>query len=390
MWDAIIFVAGWFWRWEVVSTGAVAVFIAGGISAIYGDDFILATCLFFAAIVWITAKAVSWSEVRGHKDRIWVSIVIVVLAVLCLWGSMKWIQQRAELVARKTQAPEQIANPPAGNASPPPQQSNNEPNHGPPPQQHSETPAPKGATKGQPQAPAKAEIRGSDNTLVGNVGNRPVQGNGNTVVGATDAQGNTIITHPGTAIGNGAQAGPSGIAIGAHAGASGSIIQSNSGGSVNVQQGTTGSNSPIIDSPITVGKAPKAISAAEMKEVTSFLQMSQYKPKINVVADVYSSAAPFPADFLKALHDAGWQTLGDTVDTHPPRDTLPYFRGARLYLYDPPNESQTVRGNDPAAYVLKALYALKVPATVEFVQSSPGATTPADGVIIVVFLNGFD
>jgi len=78
MWNAIIFVAGWFWRWEVVSTVAVAVFIAGGISAIYGDDFILATCLFFAAIVWITAKAVSWSEVREHKDRIWVSLEPVI------------------------------------------------------------------------------------------------------------------------------------------------------------------------------------------------------------------------------------------------------------------------------------------------------------------------
>jgi hypothetical protein len=43
----------------------------------------------------------------------------------------------------------------------------------------------------------------------------------------------------------------------------GSLVQSNSGG-VNVQQGTTGINSPIINSPITIGDTPKAITPVDM------------------------------------------------------------------------------------------------------------------------------
>jgi hypothetical protein len=38
----------------------------------------------------------------------------------------------------------------------------------------------------------------------------------------------------------------------------GSVVQNNSGG-VNVQQGTTGDNSPIINSPITVGSIPRSL-----------------------------------------------------------------------------------------------------------------------------------
>jgi hypothetical protein len=57
---------------------------------------------------------------------------------------------------------------------------------------------------------------GNDNTVV----NQPVppnMGNGNTFVGSTDSNGNAIYNGGGTAIGNGACAGPTGVAIGAHA-----------------------------------------------------------------------------------------------------------------------------------------------------------------------------
>lgn len=66
--------------------------------------------------------------------------------------------------------------------------------------------------------PLHAYVHGSDNTVVGN-DHRNIQGNGNTIVGPTDAHGNTIITRGGTAIGNGATADQSSIAIGAHANA---------------------------------------------------------------------------------------------------------------------------------------------------------------------------
>jgi hypothetical protein len=66
--------------------------------------------------------------------------------------------------------------------------------------------------------PARNQI-GNDNTLV-NVSIPESLGSGNTFVGATDANGNTILNKGGTAIGKGACADPTSIAIGAgaHAG----------------------------------------------------------------------------------------------------------------------------------------------------------------------------
>lgn len=64
---------------------------------------------------------------------------------------------------------------------------------------------------------AESTIRGTNNTLVGSVSNGPIIGDGNTIVGATDANGNTVLNHGGTAIGRGATADSTSIAIGANA-----------------------------------------------------------------------------------------------------------------------------------------------------------------------------
>lgn len=59
---------------------------------------------------------------------------------------------------------------------------------------------------------------GKDSVVIGNVPPDSHVGNGSVVIGATDSRGNTIINQP-MAVGRGAQAGPSSIAIGAFAGA---------------------------------------------------------------------------------------------------------------------------------------------------------------------------
>ncbi len=59
---------------------------------------------------------------------------------------------------------------------------------------------------------------GDDNTIIGDVTLRSM-GSGNTIVGATDDRGNTILNRGGTAIGRGARADSTSIAIGAGAGA---------------------------------------------------------------------------------------------------------------------------------------------------------------------------
>lgn len=74
-------------------------------------------------------------------------------------------------------------------------------------------------TKSQPaNQPTSPAVRGNDNTLYGNVGNRAVAGSGNTIVGATDDHGNTIIRGDTTIGHNARSAGPSSVVIGADAG----------------------------------------------------------------------------------------------------------------------------------------------------------------------------
>jgi hypothetical protein len=172
MGSGFLFFLGLLWRWEVVSAGAIAVFFAGGLSAVYGDDFILATCLFFLAVVWVTAKAISWSEVKGHKDRVWVSLFIIILAVVALGGSLKWIQGRAAAEAAKPHpAPEgeKPQSPPvtATQNNPPPSIAKGDPTRGasaPQRKPHSRsTPAPTAPTVTTMVPPAAPLTQNCDN-----------------------------------------------------------------------------------------------------------------------------------------------------------------------------------------------------------------------------------
>ena len=63
---------------------------------------------------------------------------------------------------------------------------------------------------------------GKDSVVIGNVSPNADIGDGSVVIGATDANGNTIINTP-MAVGRGAFAGPGSIAIGAGAGAGSEI-----------------------------------------------------------------------------------------------------------------------------------------------------------------------
>jgi hypothetical protein len=75
--------------------------------------------------------------------------------------------------------------------------------------------------EGKTLPPATAPVIGSDNTFFGPVPPATQIGNGNTFVGATDANGNTILNRGGVAIGHGATADGSSIAIGAGANGTG-------------------------------------------------------------------------------------------------------------------------------------------------------------------------
>ena len=76
---------------------------------------------------------------------------------------------------------------------------------------------------------------GNDNTLV-NVPAQQSMGDGNTIVGPTDSHGNTVYNKGGVAIGNGARADSTSVAIGAHANA-GNTTEQPSVGTITVQPG---------------------------------------------------------------------------------------------------------------------------------------------------------
>src|SRR5205814_4930858 len=84
----------------------------------------------------------------------------------------------------------------------------------------------------------------------------------------------------------------------------------------NVQQGTTGANSPIINSPITIGDIPKSVSPQDMATLTSYFLSARNKSKVKIRADQISGAAPFPDDFYRALKSAGWTMLEAGVNNY--------------------------------------------------------------------------
>lgn len=180
------------------------------------------------------------------------------------------------------------------------------------------------------QLPPTGKVQGSDNTLVGDVGKRSITGNGNTIVGATDSNGNTILNRGGTAIGRGATADQTGIAIGAgaHAG--------------NQKQQNIDTNNGIViggdnngTATVNVGPPPLVLTVASVESPgTAFLDKPGFiKTEITIVPN-QQVTAPFTIalDFDNPISDidntvkgVGAQMVGgpfrrgiharDTVDT---------------------------------------------------------------------------
>jgi hypothetical protein len=93
LWASIRFVAGWFWRWDVISIGSV--FMYGlGVSAMYGGDYVLAAAFYVFSILWVTIKTIAWESVERHENRAAVSILMVLVALVVLFGSLGWDEYR--------------------------------------------------------------------------------------------------------------------------------------------------------------------------------------------------------------------------------------------------------------------------------------------------------
>ncbi len=87
---------------------------------------------------------------------------------------------------------------------------------------------------------------GNDNTVV-NAPIPPSMGDGNTIVGATDSNGNAIYNKGGTAIGRGAKADSTSIAIGAGANAGATSVVQNNVQGINIGPGATVVNPQVFN-----------------------------------------------------------------------------------------------------------------------------------------------
>jgi hypothetical protein len=91
--EAIQFVAKTLWRWDIVAICSPLLY-GFGVGAMYGDDYVIAAGLYLVSIVWLTAKAIVWEEIKGHSKRRGISILILILACLLFMASLEWVKHR--------------------------------------------------------------------------------------------------------------------------------------------------------------------------------------------------------------------------------------------------------------------------------------------------------
>lgn len=100
LWGGAVFCALLFWRWPVLST--VALFIgAVGVSAMYGDQYIVAACAYFICVTLLTARTIA--ESRARKEKAATAITIVLVGTLVLGVSL-WLVKYTYEQKTKNQA----------------------------------------------------------------------------------------------------------------------------------------------------------------------------------------------------------------------------------------------------------------------------------------------
>jgi hypothetical protein len=90
MWSAMGFIASAMWRWDVVGAGFVLLY-GSGVGAMYGHQYVIAVCLYFIAVSWITAKTLTWEEAKKHHARGSVAALVLFGGVAIFGISMVWM-----------------------------------------------------------------------------------------------------------------------------------------------------------------------------------------------------------------------------------------------------------------------------------------------------------
>ena len=95
----------WLRRWPVVAIGAPLLY-AIGVSAMYGDQYIIAVVAYFIAIAWFVARVLVWEEAKQHPQRGIVAIIVLAVGVGCLALSLLWVRHtHSGIISARTLQP---------------------------------------------------------------------------------------------------------------------------------------------------------------------------------------------------------------------------------------------------------------------------------------------
>jgi hypothetical protein len=178
----------------------------------------------------------------------------------------------------------------------------------------------------------------------------------------------------------------------AEAGVGSSLVQNNSGG-VNVQQGTTGSNSPIVNSPISIGDVTKTISKEQSKSLASYLLQCPNKGKIEILGDQYSARGEFLDELYSLFSDAGWRMMETRPNIRmiagPSAKQLSAVSVSEYGEPVIPGERVRVDSSEPAFCVLIALQKLGLTPSINRTKANPVSFAPLSATDeVYIFISG--
>jgi hypothetical protein len=139
-----------------------------------------------------------------------------------------------------------------------------------------------------------------------------------------------------------------------------SSVSQKGDGNVNVDQHTEGQNSPIINSPITIGNVLKRMSPADMSTIEQFLTPAYARTKIAVEFRQSTNAGGFAEDFYNVFKSSHWPMSGDEVGSYispsNAKGVIVRMKGEPLR----PGETIQLARQDPAFYVFQVLAGYKI------------------------------
>jgi hypothetical protein len=297
--------------------------------ASFSGNIVRAFCLIGAVGIgiWIVhdtefAKGteIAWHSRQKHFSRTAIaSLVLIIVAV-----GIFWVSNRIEAFAQNWGKGDTKKTGGATQSAPvPPQPSSTDNQAAKQDSTKTGTPTKKPAQQAaiREALPHSGIVTGKDSTVYGQVPPGSKIGDGSTVVGATDSDGNTILNRGGLAIGNGAKADPTSIAIGAHANAGTAPTPPPSmsqecapGASCGQSIGQTGG---ITAGTINLGPPPLLINKEQRDHLTAsvkpFVQQFAGK-KINIsLHNANPETGEFGTRLDTAFKAAGFQTNTGSV-----------------------------------------------------------------------------